>query len=138
MKIYLASSFRYIPQVKDLQEYLITEASDRSQHEIVCEWWHTDYKLELKAQSVNEWFANPVIKVIYQRSLQAIRECDLLILVTPEVTKFNGANVEVGIALALGKPVIAFGKLEKSGMYEPLVRCSTLDELKLALREFEI
>src|SRR5437870_1458433 len=134
MRIYLASSFRYIPQVKELQDWLVTE----TQHEIICEWWHTDYKLELKSKSIKEWFSEPVIKVIYQRSLQAIRECDLLILVTPEPTKFNGDNVEVGIALALGKPVIAFGQLEKSGMYEPLVRCSTIDQLKLALKEFEI
>ncbi len=132
MKIYLASSFRFVKDVLALQDWL------QSKHEIVCEWWHTDYKLELKAENVNEWFANPIIKVIYQRSLQAIRECDLLIFVTPEATKFNGANVEVGMALALGKPVIAYGHLEKSGMYEPLIRCSTFDELTLALREFEI
>lgn len=138
MKIYLASSFRFVEDVKKLQEWLITEGSQKDQHEITCEWWHTDYKQHLKTKTINEWFSEPVIKVIYQRSLQAIRECDLLILVSPEPTKFNGANVEVGMALALGKPVIAYGQVEKSGMYEPLVRCSNLEQLALAMKEFEI
>jgi len=133
MKVYLASSFRYINEVKELQSYLYSKG-----HIVSCEWWKTDYKLELKTQTIAEWFASPIIKVIYRRSLDAIRESRLLIFVTPEATKFNGANVEVGIALALDKPVIAFGQLEKSGMYEPVIRCATILDLELALKEFEI
>lgn len=133
LNIYLASSFRYVAEVEYLADYLQAKG-----HSIACEWWKTDYKTKLKTDSLNEWFSNPIIKVIYKRSIDAIRSANLVILVSPEVTKFNGANIEVGIALALDKPVIAYGVIEKSGMYEPLVRCSNFSELELALKEFEM
>lgn len=130
LKIYLASSFRFTEQVTHIRSKLQLLG-----HMITCEWWHTDYK-QLFTQ--DQFWNQEIIKVIYQRTLEAIKECDILILVSPEPTKFNGANVEVGIALALGKPVVAYGLIEVSGMYAPVVRCDSLKQLELFLKEYSI
>src|SRR6266487_3537337 len=105
MIIYIASSFKYVKEVKELSTWLSLNG-DR----VNCRWWEKDYK-QSDLPDV-EWWSQPEIKAIYKRSFEAIQKCDLLILVTPLHTAFNGANVEVGIALALGKAVIAFGDLE--------------------------
>jgi Nucleoside 2-deoxyribosyltransferase len=126
---YIGSSFRFKKEVMD-----VTSILNMSGWRVNCRWWQKDFKLiELDGA---EWYAMPEIKAIFHRTFMAIREADIMILVTPEETKFNGANVEVGIALALGKPVIAYGKLEKSGMYEPLVKCETLVDLQNVLKEY--
>lgn len=133
MRFYLASSFRFVDDVVKLKLWLESKG-----HKITCEWWHTDFKEVIKTSDDKEWFSNPILKVIYRRSVDAITEADALILVSPEPTKFNGANVEVGIALASSIPVIGYGKIERSGMYEPLVRVSSEEELERVLVEFEV
>ncbi len=132
MKFYLASSFKNVKQVKELA----TEIEARK-HIITCRWWLCDYKVALGKVEDDIWFSQPIIRTIYRRSHKAIEDADILILVAPKPCKFNGANIEVGIALGLHKPVICFGKLERSAMYEPVIRCSTFKELDQTLQEFE-
>lgn len=133
MRFYLASSFRFIKEVVELKSWL-----EANGHKITCEWWHTDFKEVIKTASDKDWFSNPILKVIYRRSVDAIQEADALILVSPEPTKFNGANVEVGIAMASGIPVIGYGKLERSGMYEPVVRVEDYQSLEQVIKEFQV
>lgn len=130
MKIYIASAFRFKEQVMGLQSFL-----EGRGHEMTCQWWHKDYK-EMAMRN-DEWYGQPIIKTIYQRSFKAIEAADMLIIVSPHMTKFNGANVEVGMALAMRKPVVCYGELERSGMYEPVIRCPTRPHLIEVMREFE-
>lgn len=132
MKIYIASSFRFTEQVRELARQL-----EKRLHTITCRWWLVDYKIALDIADNDQWFSQPIIRTIYARSFKAIADADLLILVAPEATRFNGANIEVGIALALHKPVVCLGELERSAMYEPLIRCPTMADLEQVLMEFE-
>ena len=132
MKFYLASAFRYTDAVKTL-----AEALEKRGHSITCRWWLTDFKTALGNIDDDEWFGKQIIRTIYRRSFKAIEDADILILVAPEKTKFNGANIEVGIALGLHKPVICLGELERSGMYEPLIRCPAWADLYNVLLQFE-
>jgi nucleoside 2-deoxyribosyltransferase len=132
MKVYIASDFGHRNDVLVLEAEL-----ERRGHEITCKWWMIDYKTSLKIESDDRWFSQPIIRTIYRRSLKAIEDADMLILVSPEQIKFNGANVEIGMALGLNKTVVCLGKLCRSAMYEPVIRCPTMDDLKNVLREFE-
>lgn len=132
MRFYLASAFKHKAAVRSLAEALESRG-----HEITCRWWLCDFKVALGIENDDEWFSKPIIRTIYRRSHKAIEDADILILVAPKKSKFNGANIEVGIALGLHKPVISLGELERSAMYEPLIRCKTLDDLKEVLLEFE-
>jgi nucleoside 2-deoxyribosyltransferase len=132
LKFYLASGFEFKAAVQSLAEALESRG-----HKITCRWWLCDFKVSLGVVDDDDWYAKPIIRTIYRRSHKAIEDADILIIVAPEVKKFNGANVEVGIALGLHKPVICLGELERSAMYEPLIRCKTFDDLKEVLREFE-
>ncbi len=132
MKFYIASSFGFCDAVKSLANML----EDRG-HTITCKWWLVDYKEALGIVDDEIWFSQPIIRTIYRRSLKAIEDADILILVAPEPHRFNGANIEVGMALALHKPVICMGTLMRSAMYEPLIRCLTIGELDKILQEFE-
>jgi hypothetical protein len=132
MRIYIASAFRFSESVKALAKEL-----ERRGHIITCRWWLKDYKEALGIDDDEEWFGQPIIRTIYLRSFKAIETANMLILVADEKTKFNGANIEVGIALGQHKPVIVLGELERSAMYEPLIRCPTMKELDESLQEFE-
>jgi hypothetical protein len=132
MKFYIASSFKNVEAVKALASEL-----EKRGHVITCRWWLCDYKVALGINDDERWFSQPIIRTIYRHSHKAIEDADMLILVAPEASKFNGANIEVGIALGLHKPVICLGELERSAMYEPLIRCHTMQELDSTLEEFE-
>ena len=134
MKIYLASSFD--KESKQMVKDLSTELKARG-HTITCEWWHVDYKSALEIEDDEEWYSHPMTRTIYQRSFKAIIDADMLILVAPKKKKFNGATIEVGIALGNYKPVVCFGQLERSGMFEPIIRCPTWQDLHKVLYEFE-
>jgi nucleoside 2-deoxyribosyltransferase len=131
-RIYIASAFRFSESVKALAQEL-----ENRGHVITCRWWLKDYKEALDIDDDEIWFSQPIIRTIYLRSFKAIETADMLILVADEKTKFNGANIEVGIALGQHKPVIYLGELERSAMYEPVIRCPTMRELDESLREFE-
>ena len=132
LKFYLASSFKNVEPVRALAKQL-----EERGHIITCRWWMCDYKVALGGMDDDKWFGQPIIRTIYRRSHKAIEDADMLILVAPEPCKFNGANIEVGIALGLHKPVICLGELERSAMYEPLIRCHSMEELDKTLQEFE-
>lgn len=124
MKLYLASKFALKEKVEMLASVLKAEG-----HEITVEWWLKDWKQS--GASDEEWYEEPSTKSISERNFNGIRKADACILVCPDdgPTKFNGANVEIGFALALGKRCYSVGSLDRSAMYLNVIRCRDIDEL---------
>ena len=114
LKIYLASSFSLVERVKWVCEYL-----EMYGHEVTVKWWEKDFKTAFGNVTDDFWYGIPGIKEIHDRNFKGIDDADVLILIAPktEPRKFNGANIEVGYALARGKRVMAFGNIERSAMY---------------------
>ena len=124
MKIYLASSFSLISLVKEVAEKL-----EKHGFEITRKWWTFDFKTIQIPD--DEWYGLLEVKKCCVDNFKAIEKADCLILVAnPKVPqKFNGANIELGYALALGKPCYSVGKLERSAMYVPVIKCRDLNEV---------
>lgn len=134
LNIYLASTFK----LKDTIEWLYNRLDN---HTIIDKWWNIDSKDELESDF--HWYGKAQTKAIEQRHFQHIKKCDALILVgdifgsndNPDIKppSFNGANVEVGYALALGIPVFSIGKINRSAMYVSVIRCEHAPDLERAL-----
>jgi nucleoside 2-deoxyribosyltransferase len=123
-KFYIASSFSLKEKVLKLAKALEEEG-----HEVIHDWWNFDYKtIDLPD---NEWYRHPKVTGISLKNFSAIDKADGVILVAPdqECKKFNGANIEVGYALAQGKEVLSVGVLERSAMYVPVNQYATIEDL---------
>lgn len=118
MKVYLASSFDLVTYVSDIAKSLESHG-----HKITVKWWHKDFKKAIQKPD-DEWYKDGQVQDISRRNFEGIETADCLILVAHpnEPKKFNGANIELGYALALKKPCFALGKLERSAMYVPIKR----------------
>ena len=125
MKVYIASNFSLVNRVQEIADILKQKG-----HEITQEWWHKDYK-KLHISNDDLWYREPKVVAISERNFKGIREADRFLLIAPmdTATKFNGANIELGYALALGKPCYSLGKLERSAMYVPAKRCEFIEEV---------
>lgn len=128
MNIYLASAFDLIPEVQVAAAHL-----ERNGHHIVVKWWSTDgfnmwdKKTDLTTDS---FYQDPICGKIFETDLEGVKRADALVLVCGKTARrFNGANVEYGIALALGKPCYSVGQLDNSAMYHPIRKCKSLREL---------
>ena len=66
-----------------------------------------------------EWYVSQQIKDVRDSNFEAIDDCDIFILVCHPLLakKYNGANIELGYAIAKGKRVYYWGTLERSAMY---------------------
>ena len=122
MRVYLASSFKLMDWVKAVRWEM-----EKVGIEITVVWWETNFKSALGEMTDDEWYSRPEIERIRKRNFQGIDDADALVLVCDPIApcKFNGANVEVGYALGKGKPVYSIGALERSGMYQEVIRCSS-------------
>ena len=118
MKLYLASSFDLVKYVIDIHKVLVSHG-----HQVTVEWWHKDFKKAIDKPE-DAWYQDSQVQQISERNFAGIRDADCLLLVAhpTEPKKFNGANIELGYALALEKPCFALGKLERSAMYMPVKR----------------
>ena len=124
MKFYLASSFKNKVKVEQVAYYLTKRG-----HTITTQWWHTDFKKTVSGNDA-EWYADERVQAISKRNFKGIEDAEVLILVArKEPVKYNGANIELGYALALGKPCYSLGYLERSAMYCPVIKCKAIDEL---------
>jgi len=136
VKVYLASSFGMVPIVEIVADYL-----EKLGHTISVKWWSVDGfdMRDKKADHTSDsFYKDDVCRLIFNRDLNGVSESDVLVIVAGDIPKmFNGANVEYGIALALGKPCFSIGTLENSAMYYPITKCKTLSELAEALRRQE-
>jgi len=124
-KIYVASSFSLVPTVK-----MVADSLKKCGYIITQEWWRFDYKSILKNDD-ELWYLLPKVRNISKANFEAIKRADCLLLVADSETpqRFNGANIELGYALALGKPCFSIGKLQRSAMYVPVTQCSNLKEV---------
>lgn len=126
-KVYLASSFALIPLVKEVAEYLEAQG-----HEITVKWWSREYEIpgekapvpttELKRRNNDlypkAFYAKPETKKSYLADFKGIEDADALVIISGHAPRyFTGANVELGIALALKKPCYALGELRNSALY---------------------
>ncbi len=125
MKIYLASSFDLKEKVQQVADIL-----EKHGHQITRKWWDKNFKEIIKIEAP-EWFQHPDVVAVAKKNFSAIEAADALILVAPHdrTKKFNGANIELGYALALKKFCFSLGKLEKSAMYVPVTQVTTIEEL---------
>ncbi len=128
VKVYLASSFKLKDRVERIAEKL-----KKNGYDITREWWHTNFKKDdgMDELSDREWYQHEDVEWVVQESFDAIEEADIYILVAPEdyTKKFNGANIEFGYALAKGLECYSIGEIERTAMYQPLNKCSHIDEL---------
>lgn len=143
MKIYIASNFERIPDVKVVAYWLESEG-----HEITVKWWAREYEIpgegkvptsDLKVRfedlGPEDFYSRPETERSFKDDLKGIEASDVLVfLAGPKPLIFNGANVEFGAALAWGKPRIIFGAHQKSAMYWGAFRCSHFAELRHILR----
>jgi nucleoside 2-deoxyribosyltransferase len=126
MKIYLASKSTMEKQVREVSEELKKQG-----HQMTVEWWDFPKARNIVAENDELWFQHKHIQWICDRDLKAVESADILILVAnaDEETRFDGANVELGYAMALGKPCISVGKITRSAMYAQIHRCGSITEL---------
>lgn len=134
MELYLASHFDLVDTVQVICEILEEEG-----HTILVKWWSThgfnmwDKKVALDSDA---FYADPICEKIYEIDFNGVKNADALVLVggVLDPVPFNGANIELGMALAYGKPCYSIGKLKSSAMYYPVIKCKNTDELVRALR----
>jgi nucleoside 2-deoxyribosyltransferase len=137
-KVYLASSFALIPRVIELANILESHG-----HRITIKWWEKS-KLNVHDEhdtwSPEKYFTDPETvencRKVFERDFNGVEQCDLFILVagnTPQ--KFNGANIELGIALALGKTCMAIGNLENCALYYPVFKYKDIRGLINGIRQ---
>lgn len=129
LNIYLASSFKYKKVCEMIREHLEEYPVELGMFKVPDVWWNIDSK-KLR-MSTSDWYNLPETQAISARHFKTIEKCDALILCCPisEEGVFNGANVEVGYALAKGIPVYSFGKIARSAMYSDVIKCYTIESL---------
>ncbi len=145
MKIYVASSFKLVEKVKSA-----VEALEEAGHEITVKWWArmfdipgerdqvqtTDLKERYESLSQDEFYERKETFVSFASDYWGVKEADVFLIVADSTPrKFNGANVELGIAISDRKPCFSIGELETSVLYYPVIRCSDIDEVIQILGE---
>jgi len=130
--IYIASSFSLIDRVS-----LIAERIENLGHTIAVKWWDrswdipgegevhtTDLKERYKDLDPDEFYNKPACKIAYESDVEGVKACDVFLFVAgDEPRAYNGANIELGIALGAGKPCYSIGTLATSALYYAVYRC---------------
>lgn len=138
MKVYLASSFKLIEKVKKVCTVL-----EAWNHEITEKWWDRPYQVESLGEihtsdlkkiydglEPDEFYSKPETRMSFDLDYIGVIEADALVLVADsKPRKYNGANIELGIALGAGIPCYYMGVLENSVLYYPVVKCHSYQEL---------
>jgi nucleoside 2-deoxyribosyltransferase len=135
-KIYLASSFQNIPRVIAVSAELESHGN-----KITTKWWAQD-NINIHSEkddnlNPEKFYQHPACKKIFERDLNGIKECQIFILVAGDIpAKFNGANIELGIAFQLNKALFSIGKLENCALYHPVIKCENIKELNKKIYEW--
>ena len=137
MKLYIASSFSHIPRVRR-----VTLALESAGHTITEKWWDRRYEvdgmdvhtadLHARDEDLNpeEFYSIPTVYQSFLSDLTGLKQADALLFVASDVPqKYNGAAVELGIAIGDCKPCYLLGELETSVLFAPLKRCKDIDQL---------
>lgn len=145
MKFYLASSFSLIEKVDRISK--VIEAKG---HTITEKWWKRPYHVEglgvvetadlkkkYESLTPDEFYAKPETKESFFKDYVGICSADVFVFVADDKPrKYNGASVELGIALTQNIECFVIGVLEKSVLFYPVKRCNTIKDVcdYLALR----
>lgn len=107
-KFYIAGSFRKLNTIKRISDVLEDCGCQQT-----YDWSENPVKSDLK-----------ILQTIANKEYQGINDCDLFVFVFPGG---KGANVEFGIATALGKPIYIFDTTDQVKNPE---KTSTFDAFK--------
>lgn len=126
LRIYIASSFDEVVLCE-----AVCQQMRASGHTVPDVWWNTRTKDSLVGVSDLEFYGSPLIQSIAARHWETIREVDAVIIVSSmkHERSFTGANVEIGFAHGLNKPIFSLGKLKRSAMYCPIIKCGNMADL---------
>jgi hypothetical protein len=138
VKIYIASSFSLTEKVAQLAKVLESYG-----HTITVRWWDRSFDVEgegqvhtqeLKARyeelEPEEFYRKPGAYTAFITDFMGVKEAEALVFVAAEQPrKYNGATVELGIALGDNKPCFSLGNLEKSVLFYPVQRCRSPQDL---------
>jgi nucleoside 2-deoxyribosyltransferase len=134
LRFYLASSFALRDRVQGVCEQL-----ESLGHFVPVQWWdHSAESHQMKANAYitdDQFYASRSVQTTAARDFGGVTVADVVILVTdPEKPiKFNGAMIELGYGLALGKKCFALGQIERSAMFAHVGRAERLEEILEAL-----
>ena len=135
MKIYIASSFSLIPKIE-----AVCKALEDAGHDVLVKWWtRIELKNQFKVLSRDEFYDEPECKNAYERDLEGVMSCKVLLFVADdEIRHYNGANVELGMALGNNKRCIVLGNLQNSAMYYPVYWAKDMNDVLENLRLLEV
>lgn len=107
MKVYVAGKFEDRENIRSIYHIL-----KQYGHTIALDWTNHEHPKSDKEQE--QWAI---------ADIEGVKQCDTLIAIFSKDYRYRGALIEVGAALALGKPVIIIGSNENSStlLHHPLV-----------------
>lgn len=128
LRLYLASAFDPAKEVEG-----IAKAIEARGHLVPVRWWDLEGEAhKAKTAPITEaaFYQSRAVQATAARDFGGVASCDALILVTDgPARKFNGAAVELGYALAHGKPCYAYGQLDRSAMFAHVRHGLTLPQI---------
>lgn len=147
MNIYIASSFNLIPKVKSVCFFL-----EQNLHVITEKWWCRPYQVEgigeIQTSDLKkvyedltpiEFYNKPECKMSFELDFIGVKNADALVFVADDKErKYNGANIELGIAIGDNKPCFSIGTLENSVLYYPVKQCRDIAHLISQIHKLEV
>lgn len=128
LRFYLASAFELAQKVQGIAECL-----EERGHLVPVRWWDLEGEAHKKKTALiteAAFYQSRAVQATAARNFGGVASCDALILVTDgPARKFNGAAVELGYALAHGKPCYAYGQLDRSAMFAHVRHGLTLPQI---------
>lgn len=126
MQIYIASSFDLLDRVKELEQKLEEEMVSS----ITYKWWVHEEDKRVSSGDPRLVYTETE-REVESKAIGGINLADCFVIVAPQdsTKKFNGANIELGYALAHGIPCFCYGALERSAMYSRVRQHDDIDKL---------
>lgn len=97
------------------------DALEARGHVVAVKWWNLEgeaHKAKTAPISESQFYGSDAVQATAARDFGGVATCDVLVIITDgPARKFNGASVELGYALAMGKECFALGTLDRSAMF---------------------
>ena len=104
MKVYVASKYQERETIRELYDILRSHG-----HEITVDWTNHDvFPDDAEEEKLGEFACDDV---------RGVQECDSMIIYMVNEHQYKGAWVEMGVALALNKPVFVLGNAGDSCIF---------------------
>ncbi len=122
--VYVASNFTYRDKVKKIVEIL-------KQYNIhqTYDWWNHEFKHP--SLSDDAYYNKEEVKQARRTDFKGIDDADNFIIVSSihKALHLNGANIELGYAIAKQKHIYILGKVKRTPMYEGLPRYNNIKDI---------